>query len=439
MSFSFLLIFILVVFWRPQEWLLPFLYGWPILDAVVYGSVLALLLEIETPRVSFDSRRPQPALYCGLFAAALMSHLAHGYLQGILDNWFSAFRICFFGILLSVNLTNTVRLRWIVRVFVVMSLFMAVHAILQQRQGVGFGGLEPVMSWRPGVEEMVPRAQFFGIFGDPNDMAQMFATSMPLCFLLFRKHSFLTTCIGLGMCYVFYLGVEACWSRGAYVAVLSAVGTILVVKLFSAKKRPWFLVFGICAGLLLVPLMGFEESALDRVNFWGEANWQFLRNPIFGVGYNFIGEYIRGRAAHSAFVTCYSELGLFGYFFWFTLIISGVVGALRARKALELVDRDAEENWLYRYSCFGVAAFVGFCVSSFFLSRAFVFPMFFLMSMLGATPFIAEDLLRRQSSQEEPMEAVAMTNRDIRILGMISSPLSIAYIYVAILLINKMR
>ncbi len=436
MSFFCLLLFILFVFWRPQEWLVPALYGWPILDAVIYLSVLGLILEWDSGRVKIDFRRPQFFLFVGLFVAAIMSHAANTYFQGILDTWVDAFRQCFFGILLFANLNSVSRLRWVCRIFVALAIFMAIHALLQQQRGYGFGPLGPVMSWRPGLDYRVPRSQFYGIFGDPNDMGQMFATAMPLSFVLFKRKSFFGVAVAGLICWLLFLGVEATWSRGAYLAVYAAVGVVFIVKALPCKIHLGNMVVGGCLAILALPLFQLEGSALDRVVFWGDANRVFMSKPIFGAGFNFIGEYTDGRALHNAYVTAYSELGVFGYFFWFSLLLVGVLGTVRSRRALKGQERSAEADWLYRFSCWGLAGFAGFAASSYFLSRAFVFPLFFLMAMMGIVPYLLREL---EEGDPELTDGAAISNRDVAILGGVSSLLSIAYIYLTILAINATR
>ncbi len=414
------------------------LFGWPILDAVVYLSLLGMLLELETNRVNFDFRRPQFFLFIGLFVAALMSHLANTYIAGLLNTWIDAFRICFFGVLLFANLTSIPRLRLIARVFVVMALLMCVHAVLQQVRGFGFGGLPPVMSWRPGLEIMVPRSQFFGIFEDPNDLAQMFATATPLTFVFFKKKRFVWFLLACAVSWAFMQGIESCWSRGAYLSIMAAVGVVVTIRVVPRRIQAGTLAVLGCSVLLLLPLFAgdkLESSALDRVNFWGEANWLFIRKPIFGIGYRFVLEQV-GRALHNAFVTCYTELGVFGYFFWFSLILLGAMGCLRTRHTLKLMERDAELDWLYRFSGWALASLAGFAVSSYFLSRAFVFPLFFLMAMTGAVPHLLVDKLDEAQAAEV---SVMYSIRDTCVIGGITSLLSIVYIYISILAINAVR
>jgi len=436
MSYFLLLAFIFFVFWRPQEWLVPVLYGWPILDGVVYASVLALILEWDSGRVPIDKRRPQYFLLFGLFFAALMSHIANTYVEGLLTHWIDAFRICLFGILLFTNMTSIPRLRSATRIFVVMALFMSVHAVLQQTRGYGFGGLPPVMSWRPGLREMVPRSQFYGLFGDPNDLAQMLATAMPLAFIFFKRKMLAGFLVGAVCSWQLYQGIDACWSRGSLLGIAGSVGAIVVMKWGPKRFYSSALSLAASVGLLIIPFAGDwgEGSAMDRVNFWGEANWVFMTKPLFGVGLNMIREYIsENRALHNAFVTAYSELGVFGYFFWFSLIMVAINGISGARRELLAKVRTPDEEWLLRFTVWGMAALASFCVTSFFLSRAFVFPLFFLLAMCGSVPYLVD----REDPKEYP--GYAMTVRDTIRMGVPISLASIVYIYCAIILINRTR
>ncbi len=416
---------------------MPALYGWPMLDAVIGLSLLALLLEWDSGQVKLDMKRPQYFLLLGLFIAALMSHLSHFYLQGLLDHWMTAFRICFFAFLLFSTMTNVVRMMWVLRVFVFMACFMAIHGILQQDRGYGFGSLPPVMSWRPGLDIMVPRSQFYGIFNDPNDMGQMMATAMPMSFVIFKRKSIISFAIGCALCYLLWIGLEGTWSRGSQVGV-AVSAAIILIQIFP---RRWFLrllVLCVIAGLAGLPFVGsfLEGSALERMDFWGQANWVFKRNPIFGVGLGMIHEYIEDdRSVHNAFVSCYSELGVFGYYFWFGLVMTALVGLVRTKVALPKKPTGADLKWLQRSTGWGVAALGGFMASSYFLSRAFVFPLFFLLAMYGAVPFLANSLL---SEDDECRVAPPTSDLCLRV-GIPASLMSIVYVYVSIILLNMAR
>jgi putative inorganic carbon (hco3(-)) transporter len=434
MSFGLVLMFMLAVFWRPQEWLVPALYGLPILDAVTYGAMLGFMLEWDSGRIHVRRNCPQYFLFAGLFMASLMSHIANLYFQGLLDHWITAFRLCLFGILLFGTLDTTAKVRWVVRLMVFMAAFMAIHALLQQSRGYGFGGQPPIMSWRPNLARPVPRSLFYGIFEDPNDLGQFLATAMPLTFLCAKRPTAITRLMAGGLCYLLWLGIDATWSRGSLIGVITACA-VLLLRAFPKRWLTGLLVVCCVLGLGLLPLSGkyLESSAMDRVDFWGQANWAFKTHPLFGVGQGMISEYIdEDRTPHNAFVLCYSELGVFGYFFWFTLIVAAAMGLIETIIRIDH-NPDPEAIWLYRCGWFSLAALAGFCASSYFLSRAFVFPLFFLTAAFGAVPYIAEQYLEPEDT------AMGYSLKDITKIGIPTSLLSIAYVYVSIILINKTR
>ncbi len=435
MSFGLLYIFIVLVFWRPQEWLVPWLFGIPLLQGITYAAVLSLMLEVDAGTIKFNKRDPQYMLFCGLFIAGLMSHISWGYFQGLLDNWETLFRLCFFGILLFACCTTVARLRWICRAFVILGLLMAVHSILQEVRGYGFAGQRPIWSWRPDSDVPMPRSRFFGIFDDPNDLGQFLATSIPLSFVFYKKKGGVPLVIGGCTAWVLFRGLNATLSRGSQVGLLASAGVAVAMLVFR-RKYTVVLILGLMAGLMMIPLSGrFLGDAWDRVDLWGQANWAFKAKPIFGVGLGMINEYLdQSKTVHNAYVNCYAELGVFGFFFWFSLLFLAGLGPLQARRALRHCD-DPEGQWLYRFSAWGLSALAGFAVSAYFLSRAFVFPLFFLMAMMGTVPVLA----RQYVSGEQKDVRLGLTIRDTCILGIPLSLGVIVYVYISILVLNMQR
>ena len=425
MTFSLISLFMFLVFWRPQEWLLPFLYGLPILDVVFAAALVALLFEGQEGSVRIPRRAPQLYLVAGLFFAALMSHAAHTYFQGMVDTFVPALKICSFTLVLFIVVDRSSRLLFVARLFLFMAATMAVHAILQQRTGFGFGGQR---AFFVGTHL---RSVFFGIFEDPNDLAQMLAASVPFAFAVTRRQNPLSIAFGLGITVLLVFGVLATHSRGGLVGLAAGVA-VMVVLWLPARWMPWCL-GGLAAGFIIAcPLAGgiLDESAHDRVVFWGTANWYFKRNPLFGVGWMMMAQYMpKGRSIHSAYVSCYTELGLFGYWFWFGLLQLGVLGAWRARRALSR-PTTVNQAWVRRFAGLAVASMCSFAASGYFLARAFIYPLFFLYATLGAIPVVAQRLLGPDEIR------VAMRRQDARAVTW-GSLLSVVYIYATIVLLNR--
>jgi O-antigen ligase len=446
MSFFFALVFIVLVFWRPQEWLVPALYGWPMLDAVVYMSVLGVLLESKAGIIEFPRKLPQVWLLMALFVVCVFSHVPHTYFQGILDTIPVAFKITFFSLLLICVLDSDRRFRVVAGVFVAMACFMAVHALLQQSRGYGFGGQQPL--WIPAIGNRPAhtRSQFFGIFSDPNDLAQMLTTALPFAFVVFRSR-WLSLAFGSAVSWLLVEGVLSTHSRGGLVA-LAGIGGVVVALMFPKRWFPYLMAGMLLGAMALCPLsVGLlDQSAHDRVVFWGMANEKFKHNLLFGLGFGMFWQVANEKAAHNAFVHCYTEIGVVGYWVWFGLLSLGSLGIWRTRIALARA-RDLDGRWLRRSSGLVMAAAVGFCASAYFLSRAYVFPMFFLFAMMAAVPRLATQQLAGDEEADQGEgggEPVAEdqfellgTGKDIWLFNSVATFVSIFYIYWSILLLNK--
>lgn len=434
MTYTFTLLFMFLVFWRPQDWLLPFLFGWPILDVLVFVALLTLLLEVNQNKLVLPKYLPQVWLLLGLWLATLVSHVAHTYFEGLMVTLPETFKFCFFSFLLILVLDSPRKLRVVAWLFVSMAAFMSVHALLQQSRGYGFAGQPPMYFWRPLEDRYVLRSLFFGIFEDPNDLAQFIVCAMPFVFVLFRRLNVLTLGVGCGLLVLLFQGFMAANSRGGLVA-LAVAGVLAATAMLKAKRQPIVLLVIIVLGLAVFPYAGtfMDASARDRVVFWGDANLVFKANPLFGVGYGLVNDYMpEGRAVHNAYVECYTAIGVFGYWFWFGLLISVVMGIWRVLRMLGTAET-VEEKWMRRFTAMALASFGGFMASAYFLSRAFVYPLFFLIAILAAIPLV----WRRGWGAAAENIPSTFTWKRFAWLNTILSLGSVVYIYVSILILNR--
>ncbi len=432
MTFLFTLMFMFLVFWRPQEWLVPWLYGWPLLDGITYGAVLMLLMESKVGEVRVPKEMPQIYLLLGLWVAAALSQIVHTYFGGLMRALEDVFKFCFFTLLLLVVIDRPARLRTMSTLIVGMACVMAVHAVMQDRTGSGFIGARPL--WIPPMhgKPAYMRSCFFGIFSDPNDLAQMLVTAMPLTLTMHRRIGLPQALLTIGLCFVLYTGFETTHSRGGLVGLTASAG-LLLCGLLPARWMPRLAGLGLVGALVLCGTKAgalLDASARERLEFWGYGNIAFKHNPLFGIGYDMFWQIARGRPAHNAFVTCYTELGLFGYFMWFNLIQLGLTGAWRARVQLRQVEGE-DAAYLRRSVVVITAATGGFLASAYFLSRTFIFPLFFMLAMQNAIPLMAPRYL------PDGAPPLIDVRRDVWLLGVVSTLISILYVYVSILLLNR--
>jgi hypothetical protein len=214
---------------------------------------------------------------------------------------------------------------------------------------------------------------------------------------------------------------------------LIVASAIMIFMFLPSRWTPYLLAVGLFFGLVMCFTFGdrlLDMSARQRVVFWGYGNMAFKSNPIFGIGYNMYWLIADGLPAHNAFVTCYTELGVFGYWMWFSLIFMGVLGSWRVRLAMA-TPQTTEQAYLFRFAGVGIAALGGFCSSAYFLSKTFVFPMFFMIAIVNAVPRIAELML------DDDSKKLLDVKSDLFKWGTVVTLGSIAYIYVSIILLNK--
>ncbi len=151
---------------------------------------------------------------------------------------------------------------------------------------------------------------------------------------------------------------------------------------------------------------------------WGYGNQFLKQNPLFGIGYERWLEF-SDQVAHNSFVTCYGELGLFGYAFWFSLLWL-VLRSLYRIIRLEPLDRSTRRLGIGLF-----AALVGYYASAFFLTRTYN-PFLYLMLGLGI------GMIRYVDRQPYcPPGYLDITNRDI-VRSALMAVLSIPCIYIFI-------
>jgi putative inorganic carbon (HCO3(-)) transporter len=431
MSYYLTLVFMWLVFWRPQEWLFPWMFGWPVLDAIVYVALLGLLMELSQKTVQLP-KTPALMLAIGLWFAAMMSHIVSGYFQGLIDSIPETFKISLLLILLLVVVHKVHHLRGFVLMFVLAAVVMSVHALLQENTGVGFGGGLPLYWWSHKKEAYVLQTQFFGIFSDPNDLAQILLTAIPFVFAYPKRLNAGWLMVGVLVVWLIVEALLTTRSRGGLVGVSAMVACLVFMKL-PARWLPYAAGLGLIGGLVLCAFGGslLDESARERVVFWGLANRVFKTHPFFGIGFNMFWQVTeKARAGHNAFVVCYTEMGIVGYWFWFNLLTLGLIGCWRTRVALRR-PRTAAQAYLKRLAGLSIAATAGFAASSYFLSRAYVYPFFFLFGLLNVIPLIAHRHL--------PEDHAPLINlrKDVLITGTLATVVSIFYVYVSVLLLNK--
>jgi putative inorganic carbon (HCO3(-)) transporter len=374
-----ILLYLLLVLIRPQEYPQWPLTGVPILPLVLMTALGAWLLSRNK---RFDA--PQYLLLLVFLAVTCLSVLLTGWSGGAMQQFseFAAIVVSFF--LLANALDSRERLLGAMAVFALSAGVLAVHGAYQAANGVGWTGAGLVEDGR---------IQYVGIFSDPNDLGMLFATCLPMAAYLGSRGGLmgLRRLFWWAIALLLLYGVHLTHSRGTLLSVIAMVGVWVLVRrgVFTAG------ILGAVAltGLLLMPsrvseIDVQEESAAGRVEAWYEGLTMFQANPVFGVGTGNFTEY-HHLTAHNSLVLVLAENGIVGLTVWLAFVsycFWMMIRILRHEHGYVEGEEDLAWDW-YEDRAIALtllAALVGFFTASFFLSRSYVILLYLLAAVVVA-------------------------------------------------------
>jgi O-antigen ligase len=184
---------------------------------------------------------------------------------------------------------------------------------------------------------------------------------------------------------VMVAGIVATFSRGGFIG-LAAVILFLAWKL-AAKHR--ILVF--VGGVFLTTALFFvapsdyrsrlattnDDSATVRIDDLKRSVFVAIRHPLLGVGMdNYILYSNSNHATHNAYTQVAAELGLPALAIYLFLLF----GTIKNLKKVETDSASARKHEPFYYLSIGMqASLIGFMVSSFFASVAYLWYLYYLI------------------------------------------------------------
>jgi O-antigen ligase len=205
-------------------------------------------------------------------------------------------------------------------------------------------------------------------------------------------------------------------SRGAFVGLIVVAAAALVfVKSVSMMKRVSILTAAVLAlavgapagywkqmGTLLQPTEDYNYTTRDGRKAVSERGLGYIRMyPWFGLGINNFGRAecsistklqslnrsgpIRCTPPHNSYIQAGAELGIPGLIVWASLVIGGIVGTLRMRRGLPVSWRRGSQShrFMYAAATFFPLALIGFAVTSFFVSFAWMDPLYLMAAYIS--------------------------------------------------------
>lgn len=367
--------------------------------------LLAGFLWLFSRNKRFDA--PQYPLLVLFYISLMLSSIANGWWGGAVVQLESFGPTLLAFVLLANALDTRERMRTTFAVLCLCAATLALHGILQVREGIGWTGV--------GLSQGT-RIQYVGIFNDPNDLGLLFVTCLPLAWYLSRRSGagagarmlwlavclallyaiFLTDSRGTMLALLAMAGFHLWRTRGMASAMLVAVAGLSVLQLLSSRMQQ---------------IDASEASAYGRVDSWYEGLWMFREFPLLGVGPNRYTEH-HPLTAHNSFVLALAETGAIGYTLWLAFVCYGFWMMLRAVRTgtaeaaneadqapqtQEAADDAAFLSMLRRddlaRSSALLLSLVGFFTAAFFLSRTYIVILYLLVALVVAQYALAREAL----------------------------------------------
>ena len=297
--------------------------------ALHISVILAILVMITAVWSLGDSKLltlPDGYLAIGLLITTIMSTLATGWFGGAITTFMDFVPILAAFFFVAVTCSTLQRIKILVYVMLLVVLFILSQGAIAAHAG---NVTSPyILSENVAGGNVLYRWRGLGVIADPNDLAQVLVTLIPLLFLRWKKgHSSSNFLFTIAPAAILATGIFFTHSRGGTLALVAIV-------LFGFKDKLSIVGSSILAGACMVAMLalgvgggrGIDQDDGARVDFWGNGLQTLKQHPIFGVGYGGFADYNHGRAAHNTFILAMVELGFVGYFFWIGMVVSSWSG-----------------------------------------------------------------------------------------------------------------
>ncbi len=373
--------FSILVFFRPYE-LIP---GLSFLSTSAFLVALATLAVYVPTQLSTEGSLTvlSTEIKC-ILAITLLALITMPFAKNPPTAW-ATFNDSFIkAVLMFIVMVNVLRTRR--RLMGLLWLSMSVGLYLS------FTALDLYLKGEMKVEGYRVGVEVKGLFGNPNDLALHLVTITPIALALaLGSRNKIMRLVYYVMTAMFIAANTITFSRGGFLGLLAATG-VLIWKL-SRKNRLNISIASIVIGglfILLAPgnyglrMLSIFIPSLDAVGSSDQRRELLIRSLLvtarnpWGIGIgNFPIVGIRSLQTHNSFTQISSELGLLGLAIYLFFIIS----PFRKLGAIERTLFAKEEyDWFY-YLAIGLqASIVGYLVSSFFVSVAYNWFIYYLIA-----------------------------------------------------------
>ncbi len=239
-----------------------------------------------------------------------------------------------------------------------------------------------------------------GLFDNPNDLALHFVTMAPIAMALALKaRNPFSKMIYLACVLLIAGGVIVTFSRGGLLGLIFAGGLLLWKLLPGLRVVVVALALALGVTFVLFAPGGYggsqrDASATARLDDLKRSILVTSRHPIVGVGMNnYIIYSNNGKATHNSYTQVASEMGLAAAAIYLLFILAPFK---RLRKIeLESYAIKANRRFYYLSICLQ-ASLVGYMVTSFFASVAYLWYIYYLVAYAVCLRRLYEGVTRQE-------------------------------------------
>ena len=386
LSFVGLFLFSVILYFRPYE-LVPALSSF--MSMAFYTGIITLAIFVPTQlglEGNLTARPREVNLILLLGLAALLSMpmaISPGEAWTTFnDNLIKALVI----FIVIVNVVRTERrLKLLILLALVVSIYLSISAIYDYQQGVFMVGSVETHDLR-----IVGRIK--GLFENSNDLALHLVTMVPLAVALgLAKPGLFRKLIFFGATGLMIAAIIVTFSRGGFLGLLASV--FVLVHRLGRKNRlgtsgallfAIILFFGLAPGAYSGRISTILDSSADlttsssqRTDVFKRSVQVALRYPLFGVGIgNFHYKSIRELATHNAYTQVAAEMGLAAMIIYIMFLVYPF-------KRLRMIEKQSyserDHNQFYYLAIGMQASLAGYMVSSFFGAVAYQWYAYYLV------------------------------------------------------------
>ena len=396
-SFVGLFLFTAVLYFRPYE-LSPSLL-W--LSTSAFWLALCTALVFVPTQLGLEGRitaRPREVNLVLLLVLCAILSIPLATDRQVAWNKFTDYVKVVLMFVVMINVVRTkARLKALILLCLAASLIFSIYAIRDYSTGLLLSGGERISGL------------VGGMFQNPNDLALHLVTMVPLAVaLVFSSRNVFGKLLYIAITLTMIAAIVVTFSRGGFLG-LSIALAVMVAKFTRGRK----LVFALMVVVIFGSLLAFapsayrgrlsltdDMSATNRQDDLKRSIFLTLRHPLVGLGMDNFKLYSNhGLQTHNAYTQVSSELGIPAAVFYTLFLLA----TLKQLRRLQLETQNEKRKPYFYYYAIGIqASLIGYMVSSFFASVAFLWYAYYLVGYALCLRFLYEAKLMNTAKPARP-------------------------------------